>query len=297
LRVTQNNLYNSSLTQLQSKREKMMNAQQELSTQKRINQPSDDPVGTVNVLSLRTDDANSNQFKENSELAEIFLNYSDTALSQLTEVVNQAKELTISQASVASANPETRTAIAETVKQLYDQTVNIANQKLGDRYIFGGYHTTSSPFNGFGEYLGDKGSIRVEIAEGVFLPINLNGASVFLGEGEENGTDIFITLRDLHTGLMTDDTLQIQGVIDKFDQFHKQLIQDRAKIGSRIESIKASRTGIEQGLIDNSKLKSEIEDADIVRAATEIKKEEDILQSTLSATTKLLQPSLIQFLK
>jgi len=300
MRVTQNSLYAASLENVNQKRSKMVDLQAELSSQKRINKPSDDPVGSAQVLGLRKNDANIEQFKQTGDQAEMLLNYSDTALDELLGIVNHLKELSISQSSDTSANESTRIAIGDEVEQIYSQLTSVGNRKMGDKFIFGGYHTTSEPFDSFGTYKGDLGQINVEVNDGVFMPVNLNGAKIFLGKQISKGKDgvnLFDVTRTLHTGLMTNDTKLIQTTLDDLDKATQQVIQLRAELGSRINTIKTYKNGLDQTKIDNAKLKSEIEDADIVSTASELKKEEALLDTTLNATKRLLQPSLLDYLK
>jgi flagellar hook-associated protein 3 FlgL len=302
MRVAQNNLYNTSIGQIQKTRNRMMDVNEELSTQKRINQPSDDPVGAAKILKLRTSEQNLLQFQNTNSAAEIFLNYTDHALEDLTNVINHAKELAISQSSDASANADSRMAIAEDVEQLFAHTVSIGNRKLGDRFIFGGFKTTKEPFNIDGDYKGDNGLIKVEIQEDVYIPMNVAGSEVFQGKGYKNAdssinSNVFDILRSLHTGLMTNDTKIIQGTLDRLEGCLSRVIQVRARVGARAASVSAAKGSLGQSLIDGTSLKSEIEDADIVKAASEITKEQDILHASLNATQRLLQPSLMDFLK
>jgi len=301
MRVTNNNLYTSTERQINEKREKMMDLQTKLSTQKRINKPSDDPVGVSKLLDLRINDKNLNQFKETTDAAKIFLNYTDTALQELSDIVISLKDLAISQSSSASANEGTRKAIAGEVEQLYNQTLSVANRKFGNRFIFGGYSTHKAPFDSFGNYYGDNGSIRLEINESNYLPINVAGSRVFYGLNTNNiefkGENIFDITRLMHDGLMTNDTSAIQACIEKLDKFYEQVIEVRASIGSRAKTLDGFRDGLERSIIDNASLKSEIEDTDIVNTASELKKEENILNASLNVSNRLLQPSLMDFLK
>ncbi len=301
MRVTNKNLYTTSQNQINDRREKMMKLQTELSTQKRINKPSDDPIGSAKLLNLRSNNKNINQFKESANTSKIFLNYSDTALAELSDIVLSLKELAISQSSSASANESTRKAIAGEIEQLYNQTLSVANRKFGNRYIFGGYSTIKPPFDSYGNYFGDNGNIKLEINEGTYLPINVPGSKIFYGmdvnNGEMQGENIFDIIKVMHDGLMTNDTKIIQTCMERFDKFYEQVIEVRATIGARSKTIDGYKEGLEKSSIDNVALKSEIEDADIVRAASELKKEETILSASLNVSNRLLQPSLMDFLR
>lgn len=183
MRVTDKMAYNQTTRNLSKNRSDMSELQNQAATQKKINKPSDDPAASARVLSARTEERGAKQFVKNINVARSFLEYTDQSLSELTETLVRAKELAIQQANDAGGSAETRKTVASEIKQMYDQAVQIGNRKLGDRFIFGGYKTTSSPFDPSGEYHGDDGDIRLQINKDAFVAMNLPGDRVFIGKG------------------------------------------------------------------------------------------------------------------
>lgn len=145
---------------LSKNRSEMHELQSQSSTQRRINKPSDDPLGATRVLNAKTDEKTQKQFVKSLQFATDFLNFTDQSLGEASEIISRAKELAISQANEASANANTRQVVATEVEQLLNQAVQVANRKLGDRYIFAGYKTNQTPFTKQGEYKGDDGEIK-----------------------------------------------------------------------------------------------------------------------------------------
>src|SRR6476660_8232791 len=127
MRVTENTNYGVLRDTIRRSKGKMEELQGQASTLKKLNTPSDDPVGASKVLEIRTDKVNNDQYQMNARLAESFLNNSDQALGELSEVLLRCKEIAIGQASGASSNEDTRLGIAEEVTQLYQQAVATAN--------------------------------------------------------------------------------------------------------------------------------------------------------------------------
>ena len=80
--------------------------------------------------------------------------------------------------------------IGSEVEQIYNGVLEMSNRRLGERYLFGGYKTQSSPFNREGEYLGDDGEIKIQNQQGNYVAMNLTGDRVFLGKGIGQGTFI-----------------------------------------------------------------------------------------------------------
>src|ERR1700677_3972584 len=181
MRVSNNMNYEQVKGNIQKNRSEMADLQNQAATQKRITKPSDDPVGTARTLGLRTEKIGIDQFMKNGDLAKGFMNITESSLGDLTELLSRAKELAIGQSSDASTNAEGRIATASEVDQIFKDMVAIGNRRMGERYIFGGYKTTKSPFNHKGDYKGDSGGIQVEVNKGVYSTINLPGDKLFLG--------------------------------------------------------------------------------------------------------------------
>ncbi len=182
MRVSDKMSFNQVDRNIQKNRAEMLDLQEQAATQKRINKPSDDPTAAARVLTSRTEERGSAQFIKNLNHAKGFLEFTDQSLGELGEILVRAKELAISQASDAGASLETRQVTATEIEQIRNQALHIANRKLADRYIFGGFRTQTAPFNTEGEYGGDNGDIKLHIHKDSFISMNIPGNRVFLGE-------------------------------------------------------------------------------------------------------------------
>jgi flagellar hook-associated protein 3 FlgL len=145
---------------------------------KRIQKPSDDPIGNIELLSIRSQDVDNQQFLRNSNYAKTLLELTETSIESLTDIVSKAKEIAIGQSSDLY-NGDVRQSIAKEVHQLRLQAIAISNKRMGNRYIFSGYKTLTQPFDKDGNYNGDDGKIKLEVSKDFFVPINLNGSEVF----------------------------------------------------------------------------------------------------------------------
>ncbi len=183
MRVTDKMAFNQTTQNLSKNRSEMSELQNQAATQKRITKPSDDPAAAARVLISRTEERGSKQFIKNINSARSFLEFTDQSLSELTDSLMRAKELAIQQGNDAGASADTRRTVAAEVSQLYSQAVQIGNRKLGEKYIFGGFRTTTPPFDISGEYKGDDGDMKLQINKDAFVAMNISGDKVFLGEG------------------------------------------------------------------------------------------------------------------
>jgi flagellar hook-associated protein 3 FlgL len=181
MRVSDKMNYNQSMNAINKNRTDLMTYQNQAASQKRINKPSDDPLGASRVLASKTEIQGFEQYKRNILSAKEFVEVSEQSLGQASELLIRAKELAIDQADDAANGPESRKIVAAEIKQIYEQMVNIANRRFGDRYMFGGHKSLQAPFDMTGTYFGDDAEVQVEIDKNSYITTNMPGSTIFLG--------------------------------------------------------------------------------------------------------------------
>jgi len=136
-------MINNSLSKMQNQAGVLM---EKISTEKNINRPSDDPIGTHRVLDYRTAISSIEQYQTNITNADNWLKITETNLAGLGKVVNQAKNIAVGLSTPSASGEEMDTSAAQ-VEALISQTLSILNAKHGGNYIFGGSGTDSQPFS------------------------------------------------------------------------------------------------------------------------------------------------------
>lgn len=94
-RVTQGMMNNQLLRNISTNLSRINDNQNQLSTGRRINKPSDDPVGISFSLRYRSELSANEQFKSNADAAVSWLDYTDTTLNQANTVIQRVRELTV----------------------------------------------------------------------------------------------------------------------------------------------------------------------------------------------------------
>ncbi len=184
-RVSENSATNAINYSVGRSKSRLEDLQIKGSNLKRVQKPSDDPVGNMELMSLRSVEVDNKQFLRNSTYAKMYLEYTEQAVQDLTELVSKAKEIAIGQSSDIY-NPDVRRAVSKEIAQLRKQALGIANRRVGNRYIFSGYKTLERPFDKEGQYVGDNGRISLEVSKGFFVPINLHGAEIFYSDFDKS---------------------------------------------------------------------------------------------------------------
>jgi len=179
MRISTMMMFNNLIQNLTKATERTQEIQEVISTGKKINRLSDDPIEITRVINYQSDLDRLSQYGENIRYGNSWLGMSDSVLLDMQNLLIEAKNIAIDQ-STSTASSGTRTRAAIEVQNLYEQLINYANTKLGGSYIFGGSITNHAPFNPDGTYNGNGDDIMVEILEGIKAKINLAGSEFLI---------------------------------------------------------------------------------------------------------------------
>jgi len=295
-RVTQSMLNTQFMRNLNNNLNRMEKLQDQMSSGRRINKPSDDPVGISFSMRYRSELETNDQYQRNVDSALSWLSYADETLGQAGNVMQRARELAVQGAT--GTNPqEALDTIAMEIDQLSAQMLSIANSKFNGKYVFNGELTDVKPYNEAtaGSDNPDSGTIEFEIGVGVKIPVNVTGKAVF---GQPDADDnIFVALKDLSYNLKSGNVKAVSESIGKLDERMDAFLAVRADIGAKTNRIELAEDRLQDININLSSLKSKTEDADMAAVITNLKMDENVYQASLSAGSRLIQPSLIDFLR
>ncbi len=294
MRVSQRQLYDSILYYVRKNALGYYRANEKVASGKEINRPSDDPEGAARVVRYRSKMAGIEQYQENIGQGKAFLNHVDTSLGLAYDLLVSAKEIALS-AGNANRSEAELLGFAGNVAAIRDQLVTEANAKLNDQYLFGGYRTTQTPYDGSGAYSGDSGTFEIRVGENSTLLLNLPGDEVFGAAG--GGVDIFQAFNDLESAMTIGDTNGIQQGISDLEAGIEQISASRAVAGFRVNHLESIAISLEELNFDTTARLSETEDADMTEAVMAFTRQEIAFQAAMAASARLLQTNLQHFLK
>lgn len=294
MRVTDRLLFDGITRNLQRNSSELFRLQNIVSTGKKINKPSDDPVSLSKILEYDELISRSDQYTENINHAIGFLEVSDSTLSGVGDILIRAKELAVAQGN-DTMNADDRQSASIEAQNLFEEAVQLANTKLGDRYIFSGYKTQTEPFSTAGAYSGDSGKIMVAVGPDATIQTNLPGDSLFKGTG--GGIDIFTLLNDLKVNLENNDGASIRGSLDSFDTASDIILNGRGDIGARLNRLDLTMSNTEDLKLEIMQLKSGLEDADIIKAVSDLAMQQNVLEAAKASSARIVEPTLLDFLR
>ena len=276
--------------------------QRKLSSGKEITRPSDDPYGASRALSLRGDVEGLQQYQRNVADGTGWLNTSDTALAQISDVVQRVRELVIQGAS-DSASPAARAAAAAEIDQLTESVKQEADTRYGNRFVFSGTATDTPPYalGGGDAYAGDAGVITRAIGPQVQMPVNVDVSGV-LGSGQAAGDDLLLhTLRDvadhLRGGTPADADALRTTDLQRLDAGFDALNALRAEVGARTNRLAFADARLAALEENSTQLLSDTEDADVAKTLIDYSTQQAAYNAALRAGANIVQTSLLDFLR
>ncbi|GAB2545192.1 flagellar hook-associated protein FlgL [Gracilibacillus alcaliphilus] len=299
MRITQNMLTNNMLRNISNSYQSMGKYMDQLATGKKINRPSDDPVVAMRGMDFRTQKAEIEQFQRNIGEVHNWMDNSDSALSQVGKALERLRELAV-QASNGTYEEGQRGNIASEVDQLKEHLLDIANTKVNNKYIFNGTGTAGTngeaPYqlNEAGEFVQpiNTDDVFIEVSNGTKLRVNIRPDSIFT-------EDLFKDLTEFSNMLRNSDTedQEIAGFIDRLDNHIDNNVNTIADLGGRQNRIDLIENRVKEQYVTVEDMRSRNEDADFEEVIMNLISQESIHRAALSGGARIIQPSLLDFLR
>lgn len=312
MRVTNSMLVNNMISNIGRNMVRMEDYQRKLATGKKIAVPSDDPVVAARALKLRTDVSQIEQYRRNVDDAMSWMEITESAISNIGEILQRVRELAV-QAGNSTLTQEDTEKTAEEIEPLKGQLVKIGNSTYAGRYIFSGFKTDTKLLNEDGTFNIDVASTESIIYEvGVSDSININvlGGELFNHGGvatETQPAQLITVMNEFIAALKSGDKTTIcdpneelpdgDSILDKLDSEMNNLLAIRASIGARYNRLELTSDRLGNNKLNFTKLMSENEDVDQAENIMLLKSEENVYKASLSGGAKIIQTSLVDFLR
>lgn len=313
MRITNGMLSTSFLGDMNRNLNQMQTIQKQLTSGKEFSRPSDNPFKVARSMQMYSEIYANKQYNSNIKDTINWMDTTDSALNQATNTLQRVRELMLSAGNAAYGSGEL-TAIKDEINEKVAEFGQILNTSFDGKYIFGGTDGTTKPMDvkpgadSFNKLeLTNKANttnvsekLSVEISPGVTVEYNVNVTEVLNYDkttAEEN--DLGALFNKILTNLTpTGDKSQVTGNnLKEMDKAIDNLLQMSSKVGTiqnRMESAKALN---EEQNFNMTEILSANEDIDLVEKTMEYATMQTIYMASLQTSAKVLQPSLIDYLR
>ncbi len=293
MRVTQRMMTNTSISSLQTNLAKLSSIQEQINTGKVLNRPSDSPADTSSAMRLRAALAQQNQYSRNVSDGSAWLGQIDEALSDAADEMNRAHDIALQGANSGAMDQAARDALASEVDQIRSSLIATGNKTYLDRPVFGGVTPGATAYDAAGNFTGITGTVNRSVADGVKVPVNVNGPEAFGPAGDS----VFDHLAALAAALRSNDMAGISASVTSVAADVVRANTVRSEVGARENRLDAAGTAAKNTQLSMTSSIGKLENVDLTEALVNLQAQQVTYQASLAATAKVIQPSLLDFLR
>lgn len=295
MRVTQSMLSANSLRNISNSYNKLNQLSNQVSTGKKITKPSDDPVVAMKGMYYRSSLSEVEQYKRNLSELYLWMDNSEASMNQASSGLDRVRELLV-QGKTGTNGVDERNAIAEEINQIKEDLVNVANTKVNGKYLFHGTDISNPPVTAGNPPQvaaniadGSIDSYTVEVSSGVSMKANVNPATF--------NQEMFDVVQEIQDKMENNDTTGLDELLTRLDSVMNSLSSEKSELGARYNRLEMVESRIDAQEVLANKVLSDNEDVDMEVAITNLSVQESVHNASLSVGARIIQTSLIDFLR
>ena len=330
MRITNRMMSNNYLSNMRRNLSNLNTINNQLSTGKLINRPSDNPYKTARSMQLTTSINSNSQYKSNINDSSNWLDATDDALKSLTNVIQRVRELMVSSGNAAYGSDESK-SINKEIKERVSEITQILNSNFDGRYIFGGSKTASKPLdvnlNGAtnnydmqfvdkdGNYIDIDSSnideiyqtealsskMNVEVTRGVNIDYNVTAMEILRFRSDKGDkVDALKLFTDIQNNLTSTDPADRQKVVNEnlsdLDALVSNILNKRAEVGAKQNRMESALSKNEDETLNMTDVLSKTEDVDYTQKTIEYYMAQTTYTAALQVNAQVLPRTLLDYL-
>ncbi|WP_144750057.1 flagellar hook-associated protein FlgL [Curtobacterium pusillum] len=290
-RVTTQMSMTAASARLQAGAAKLAQLTDQATTLKNIQRPSDDPVGTASSMQVRKEQAAAAQYTRNADDAVGWLATTDSTLSSVYSVLNSVRDLTVQAANSGTMSDTDRDAFITQFQSLKTELESKANATYGARSVFAGSSTAANAYDPATGWATAGTDVTRRIGDGTTVRVDTAGTAVF-GSGSSSVFSMIDSIvGDLQNGV------NLNPRIDDIDAAIDTVRGVQADVGVRHAAALAAQDSLKSATVSLESRRAGIEDKDLAKAVLDLQVQQTNYQAALAVTAKVLQPTLMDYLR
>jgi flagellar hook-associated protein 3 FlgL len=298
MRVADVSLSQAITTQLGQQEASIANLEEQVSSGKSLNQPSDNPAAVTQVLQLSSEASQLTSWQANSQIATSWLGMGNNAVNSALSDMQSARTLLLQALNQGTQNATTYQAIASQLQGINANLLDTANTQYEGRPIFAGTSASPQAYDNAGNYLGNSDSPTVIVGSGpgAGQAVNLSvpGPSMF-GTG---GASVFATLSTVigQLGSGSPTATQLNAALNALDANISTAEQASAVLGNASDAVTSTSAALTTQLTAVQDGQSSLEDVNIATVTTQLDSEMTNYQAAMWAASQAIPETLVKFL-
>lgn len=289
---------------------------EQLVSGRKVHRPSDSPATISNIMDLNSSLIETEQYLRGAADAQSWLESTDSALDSLTNVLHRLRDI-ITMGANDTQDDAARFALAQEAEQLFDSIIQLGNSTHGSKYIFAGQLTTVKPFvresddpnsaqyfdvsyqGGYRTATSDLAKVEFEVSINSYLTVNVADAEKVNDVVEEKlFTPILDLIKEVRANLINNNVTDLSNQnLGELEQTLDRVLRHRADVGARMARADLAEERLQDLRLNFNKLLKNVQGVDYAETIMQLKNEEHIYRTALSVGARILQPSLVDFLR
>ncbi len=293
-RVTQQTSMLAAQRSLASNASQLAKLQDQAMTRKAFSRASEDPSGAADAMRIRAQQRANDQHSRNVDNGLGWVTTLDSTLTEVNEVMKRVRDLTVQGANDGALSSTAKEAIAVELDSLKEQLLGLANTQFLGRSVFAGNSSDGVAFNPDFSFTGTAGStVNRRVGPDTTVRVDSDGSAVF---GTVTGTDsVFALITNIAADLRAGTTIGAR--LGEIDQRMTAVRTEHSAVGSRHALIMRAEEAVMDKSVSFEAQRAAVEDVDLSRIILDLKSQEIIYQAALGVTARVLQPTLMDFLR
>ncbi len=331
MRITNQMMSKSFLRDLGRNQNYMKKINDQLTSGKEIRRPSDNPFKVARSMQLNRDIGANVQYNENIKDTTNWLDTTDTALDQLGNSFQRFRELMVSAGNAAYGSDEKR-AIKDEMNEKVNEIAQILNSSFDGKYIFGGTKVNSKPVgssrnietkNNYINLSGNDGEVlsldnldenvqnqinmigkklNVEVSQGVTMEYSVSATDILMFK-DKNGANVNVMnllkgiTDDIDSSNPDNSSKVTNEYLKSMDETITNLLKIRAEVGAKQNRMESASGQNDEQNFNLKDILSQTEDIDFAEKNIQATVAQSVYMASLQVSAKIIQPSLLDFLR
>jgi flagellar hook-associated protein 3 FlgL len=298
MRVTFQSQFRDTSAGIESATQRIIDAQRQVTTGKKLSKPSDDPIGASNAVAERNSIAASEQYMSTAEGVASRLSVVDTVLDDVMEKLTRAQAV----AMAGRGSPTTqvqRDAAAEELRGIKQALLDDLNTKFQGTYVFSGANSQTQPYTVggggvVGAYAGSTTELAVDIGDGRSVTMAFDGSDIAQGSDPQH---LFDELDDLITAVSAGNEAGVTSGMQALQRAFTRATGAQSSLGNDMHEIDTQKLRLQQMKQSGNERLSKLEEANMAEAITNMSHAEAAYEAALGAAARATRVSLLDYLK
>lgn len=310
MRITNSSMIRNHMYDVQEGLQRMDNLNRQIDSQKQINRVSDDPHKAIKIMNLNNEIKYAEKHNQNVEEVVGWMNNTDANLEEFGTLLGDIKNSILKVGNGTYSDEEMKAIQAEMNEKIkaLGETLNTTH---GGRYMFGGTSVDEPPVQ-IEEKDGvvtlklnpniNSEDLKAEISDGINLDYNVSASEIFNKDGKnylDSINDLSRIMNDIANGVDVEDNKKelLGDVKQNIDDFFNHTVDTRTKFGVKVNTAEKIKDLNDENILNMKGVLSLEQDVNYVDKFIELKSAEMVYNASIQVGAKLIQPSILDYLR